>query len=68
MRSSDSIHRSIRGDKAAECPRLLWEVNIEVAPLPMETVSIATKRLRTRPSFFCGANPHDSSARSWGLS
>ena len=68
MRSSDSIHRSISGDKAAECPRLLWEVDVEVAPLPMKTVSIATKRLRTRPSFFCGENPDDSSARSWGLS
>ncbi len=61
-------HRPMSGGKAAACPRLLWALGGVLACLPTQILSIATKRLRIRPSFSCGENPVESSARSWGLS
>lgn len=61
-------HRPISGGEVAAYPRLLREVDWDMVSLPTEILSIATKRLRIRPSFSCGENPDESSARSWGLS
>ena len=55
------------GGKFAENPCLPRAADGAAAFVPTEILSIAINRLLTRPSFFCGENPEDSSARSWGV-